>query len=358
MNAPQVKEVEVEQQKNSRGRILTGDRSTGRLHLGHYVGTLLNRVKLQREYDTFILIADIQGLSTHWEHPEIMPDVIRQVTLDYLAVGIDPEICNICVQSMIPQIAELSVIYGLFTRMNKLRHNPTLKTEAKQYGYMTGDDLMTGFDRLTYGFFGYPISQAADITFVRANLVPVGGDQVPHIELCRDIVGKFNQLYGKGKEIIPLPSALVGDVPRLKGLDGQSSMGKSLGNAIHLSDDDKTIEKTVMKAITDPQKIRKNDPGRPEVCNVFAYHRVFTPPDEVEQIACECRKGTLGCVADKQRLAQVLKDLVRPLRERRAPWEARPDDVIDILLKGTAIARNEGAQTMALVKEAMSIKYW
>ncbi len=348
----------MEQKTVRRKRILTGDRPTGRLHLGHYVGTLMNRVKLQKEFETFILIADIQALSTHWEHPEAMPETIRQVTLDYLAVGIDPEICNICVQSRIPQIAELTSIYGLFTRMNKLRHNPTLKTEAKAYGYMKGDDLIAGFDKLTYGFFGYPISQAADITFLRADLVPVGEDQVPHIELCRDIVGRFNQLYGKGKKIIPLPKALVGDIPRLRGLDGQSKMGKSLGNAVFLSDDDKAIEKAVMKAVTDPQKIRRGDPGRPEVCNIFAYHQAFTPKDEVECIARDCRKGTLGCVADKQRLIEVLQNLVAPFNEIRKSWESRPDDVLDILRQGTANASLEGEKTLSLVREAMNINYW
>jgi len=341
-----------------KGRILTGDRPTGRLHLGHYVGTLVNRVKLQNEYDTFILIADVQALSTHWKNPEHMPDIIRQVVLDYLSVGIDPSRSKICVQSMIPEIAELTVVYGLFTRMNKLRHNPTLKTEAKSYGYMSGDDLIAGFDKLTYGFFGYPISQAADITFVRANLVPVGEDQVPHIELCRDIVGRFNQLYGKGEEIIPIPQALVGDIPRLRGLDGQSKMGKSLGNAVYLSDDDEAIDTAVMKAVTDPQKIRKNDPGHPEVCNVFAYHQVFSAPDEVEQIACDCRNGTLGCVADKRRLAHVLKELINPFREKRAFWEKRPEDVDDILKSGTAAAKAEGEETMTRVREAMNIRYW
>jgi tryptophanyl-tRNA synthetase len=287
-----------------------------------------------------------------------MPDTVRQVALDYLAVGIDPEICNICVQSMIPQIAELTVIYGLFTRMNKLRHNPTLKTEAQQYGYMKGEDLIGGFDKLTYGFFGYPISQAADITFVRADLVPVGEDQVPHIELCRDIVGRFNQLYGRGTEIIPLPKALVGDVPRLTGLDGETKMSKSLGNAVFLSDGDEEIEKAVMKAITDPQKIRRGDPGRPEVCNIFAYHQAFTPADERQCIAEECRKGTLGCVADKKRLAKLLKELIGPFREKRSFWEERPADLLEILRNGTERAREEGERTLSLIKEAMSINYW
>lgn len=341
-----------------RKRILTGDRPTGKLHLGHYVGTLMNRVKLQHEYETFILIADVQALSTHWDRPEVLRETVREVALDYFAVGIDPAVSTICVQSMIPPIAELSVIYGLFTRMNKLRHNPTLKTEAQSYGYMKGDDLMLGFDKLTYGFFGYPISQAADITFVRANLVPVGEDQVPHIELCRDIVGWFNQLYGRGAQVIPQPEALVGDIPRLSGLDGQSKMGKSLGNAVLISDDDASILESVMRAVTDPQKIRRNDPGHPEVCNVFAYHRVFSPPDEVACIERDCRSGTLGCVEDKRRLARTLQQLVEPFRQRRAVWESRPDDVTDVLMSGTARARAEGEETLQIVRQAMGIDYW
>lgn len=342
----------------SRKRILTGDRPTGKLHLGHYVGTLKNRVRLQHEYDTFILIADVQALSTHWERPEILQETVRQVALDYFSVGIDPTISTICVQSMIPSIAELTVIYGLFTRMNKLRHNPTLKTEAQSYGYMRGDDLIAGFDKLTYGFFGYPISQAADITFVRAHLVPVGEDQVPHIELCRDIVGWFNRLYGRGREIIPQPEALVGDVPRLWGLDGQSKMGKSLGNAVLISDDDASIMESVMRAVTDPAKIRRSDPGHPDICNVFAYHRVFSPPDEVACIERDCRAGALGCVDDKRRLARTLQQLVEPFRQNRAQWERRPDDVWDVLRQGTARAREEGENTLAMVRQAMSITYW
>jgi tryptophanyl-tRNA synthetase len=223
---------------------------------------------------------------------------------------------------------------------------------------MKGDDLITGFDRLTYGFFGYPVSQAADITFVRANLVPVGEDQVPHIELCRDIVGWFNQLYGKGSSVLPLPEALVGDVPRLSGLDGQSKMGKSLGNAVLISDDDASILESVMKAVTDPQKIRRSDPGHPEVCNVFAYHRVFSPAEETARIERDCRSGSLGCVDDKRCLARVLQELVEPFRQRRAVWEGRADDVRDMLMRGTARAREEGAATLDLVRQAMGIKYW
>ncbi len=340
-------------------RILTGDRPTGKLHLGHYVGSLINRVKLQREYETFIIIADVQALTTHWQEPERIRQSVFNVALDNLAVGIDPEISTICVQSMIPEIAELTVIYGLFTNMNKLRHNPTTKAEALQYG-MIGEngDLTTGFDQLTYGFFGYPVSQAADITFVRANLVPVGEDQVPHIELCRDIVRKFNQLYGNGREIIPEPEALVSDVARLSALDGSAKMSKSLGNVINLSDERDEIERMVWKAITDPEKIRKNDKGHPEICNVYKYHRIFNTKENSDIVERDCKSGALGCVECKGRLTEVLDILLAPIRNRRKELEARMGDVEEILREGTKRARREGQETLKMVKEALKIDYF
>jgi len=346
-----------------RKRILTGDRPTGKLHLGHYVGSLINRVKLQHEYETFLLVADIQALTTHWERPELLSQAVLDVTMDNLAVGIDPEVTTLCVQSMLPEIAELTVIYGLFTNMNKLRHNPTTKAEAIQYGYTHSDDLVAGFDQLTYGFFGYPLSQAADITFVRADLVPVGEDQKPHIELTRDVVSKFNQLYGGGKEIIPLPEALIGEIPRLRALDGSAKMSKSLGNAIALADPPETVKEMVWKAVTDPAKIRKNDPGHPDICNVFAYHQIFQgtlnkTPDVVAEIERDCKSGALGCVECKGRLTDYLNGMLAPIRDRRRPYEENPDRVRDILREGTKRARQEGRETLALVKEAMKIDYF
>ena len=433
-----------------RKRILTGDRPTGKLHLGHYVGSLMNRVKLQDEYETFILVADIQALTTHWEQPEMLRQAVLDVTMDNLAVGLDPRKVTFCIQSYIPQIAELTVIYGLFTNMNKLRHNPTTKAEALQYGYLAGseddeakmreleaklnslkesveefnhvgairllelqeiskhEDVEIGialsceeedelkrlelakahystlelavdallsipsfarpalaqerFDQLTYGFFGYPVSQAADITFVRADAVPVGEDQVPHIELTRDIVRKFNKLYGGGKEIIPEPKAIVGEVARLRALDGDAKMSKSLGNAIYLSDDEKAVADAVRKGVTDPEKIRKNDPGHPDICNIFAYHKVFQEklnlqPEAVAEIERDCKSGALGCVECKARLTKVLNELLAPIRERRKPYEDNPQLVWDILQEGTARARGEGDKTLGMVKAAMKIDY-
>ncbi|EDV18614.1 hypothetical protein TRIADDRAFT_34916, partial [Trichoplax adhaerens] len=215
-------------------RILTGDRPTGKLHLGHYVGSLQNRVRLQKEYDTFLIIADVQALTTNFETPEKLSRDVRQVATDYLAVGIDPEVTTIFVQSMVPEIAELTVFYSMIVTVNQLRHNPTIKSEAAQYGY----------NDMTYGFLGYPVSQAADITFCKANLVPVGEDQLPHIEQTRRIVRKFNNLYAP---VFPEPEALVSDIPRLVGLDGKSKMSKSLDNAIYLSDSEEEVNRKVQK---------------------------------------------------------------------------------------------------------------
>ena len=223
-------------------RILTGDRTTGRLHLGHYVGSLQNRVRLQDEYETFILLADVQALTTHFNDPELINGSIYDVAIDNLSIGLDPEKVTFVQQSQVPAIAELTVFYSMLVSVNALRHNPTIKTEAKQYGY----------DDLSYGFLGYPVSQAADITFCNADLVPVGDDQVPHMEQARKIVRRFNDLYG---ETIKIPKELLSETPRLAGLDGNSKMGKSIGNAIYLSDSEETVIDKVKSAITDTNRI-------------------------------------------------------------------------------------------------------
>ncbi|MDH7482556.1 MAG: tryptophan--tRNA ligase [Armatimonadota bacterium] len=327
-----------------KGRILTGDRPTGPLHLGHYVGSLANRVKLQDEYETFIIIADVQALTTNFEHPEKLPADVRQVTQDYLAAGIDPEKTTIFVQSLVPEIAELTIFYSMFVTVNVLRHNPTIKTEAKQYGYKD----------MTYGFLGYPVSQAADITFCKANLVPVGADQVPHIEFARKIVRRFNELY---KPVLVEPEALVGEVGRLVGLDGNAKMSKSLGNCIYLSDSPEEVEKKVNMAVTDPARMRRSDPGHPNVCTVFAYHKVFNP-GFIKELKKECETAGIGCVECKKRLAKAINALLDPMRERRAKYEANPKLIDDILITGTKRAREEGAKTMAEVREAMCLDYF
>jgi len=330
--------------KKKEKRILTGDRPTGKLHLGHYVGSLQNRVELQDKYDTFLIIADVQALTTNFDKPEKLSEDVRQVARDYLAAGIDPEKTTIFVQSLVPEIAELTVFYSMIVTVNQLRHNPTIKSEAEQYGYK----------EMSYGFLGYPVSQAADITFCQANLVPVGEDQIPHIEQTRKIVRKFNNMYG---EVFPEPEALISDFPRLMGLDGKNKMSKSLNNAIYLSDSKDEVQQKIMQAKTDPARIHKDDPGHPEVCTVYHYHQAFNS-EESDEIAEKCRAGTIGCVACKKRLAEKLNAFLAPMRERRKKYLENPELVDRILMEGTEKAREEAQKTMEKVREVMKIDYF
>ena len=329
---------------NKKKRILTGDRPTGKLHLGHYVGSLQNRVELQNKYDTFLIIADVQALTTNFDQPEKLSEDVRQVARDYLAAGIDPEKTTIFVQSLVPEIAELTIFYSMIVTVNQLRHNPTIKSEAEQYGYK----------EMSYGFLGYPVSQAADITFCQANLVPVGEDQIPHVEQTRKIVRKFNNMYG---EVFPEPEALISDFPRLMGLDGKNKMSKSLNNAIYLSDSRDEVSQKIMKAKTDPARIHKDDPGHPEVCTVFHYHEAFNT-EESDEIAEKCRAGTIGCVACKKQMAEKLNDFLEPMRKRRKKYLENPELVDKILLEGTEKAREEAQETMEQVREVMKIDYF
>jgi len=324
--------------------ILTGDRPTGKLHLGHYVGSLLNRVKLQREYETYIIIADVQALTTNFERPENLKEDIFNITLDYLAAGLDPNICTIFIQSQVPAIHELAMYLGLIVPVNVLRHNPTIKTEAAQHG----------FKDMPYGFLGYPVSQTADICAFKANLVPVGEDQIPHIELTRKIVRRFNSLY---EPVLVEPEALVGDVPRLTGLDGTAKMSKSLNNAIFLSDSTDEVKQKVRSAVTDTQRIRATDIGHPDICSVYSYHQVFSQA-EVPTIREECEGGKIGCVACKQKLTNAINQLLEPMRARRAGLMNRPDIIWDILHDGTAKAAEVTSQTLEEVREAMKINYF
>jgi tryptophanyl-tRNA synthetase len=326
-------------------RILTGDRPTGPLHLGHYVGSVANRVKLQDEYESFIIMADIQMLTTHFDHPEKLHHDVLAVAMDNLACGLDPGKATLFIQSMVPEIAELTIIYSNLVTVQQLMHNPTIKTEAAQYNFE---------ESMPLGFLTYPVSQAADITFCRAHLVPVGADQLPHIEQTRKIVRKFNATYA---EVLIEPDAKVSEVSRLVGLDGNAKMSKSLGNAIYLSDPPDEVKKKVSCALTDPARIHPTDKGHPDVCVVYAYHKVFNPEGRSE-IEERCRAGTIGCVPCKKLLVDVLNRFLAPIRERRAVYEKDPDTVWDILKKGTTRAHEEGAKTMALVREAMHISYF
>jgi len=325
-------------------RILTGDRPTGPLHLGHYVGSLENRVKLQYEYETFIIIADVQALSTNFEHPEKLKEDIRQVASDYLAVGIDPEVSTIFIQSKIPEILELTTYYSMFVTVNSLKHNPTIKTEAKERGYK----------EMMYGFLGYPVSQAADISIFAAHLVPVGQDQVPHIELTRKIVRRFNELYSR---VLIEPEALVGECPRLLGLDGSSKMSKSLNNAIYLSDSPDTIKKKVWSAITDPARIHPTDPGHPHICTIFSYQSIFNR-DFAGELESVCKDGRIGCVECKNRLFRAIETVLEPMRERRKKYENNPNLITEILINGIKRARTVAQETMTDVRRAMHLDYF
>lgn len=322
-------------------RILTGDRPTGRLHLGHYVGSLRSRAELQNDYEEFILVADVQALTTHFEHPELIHDSIYQITMDNLSVGLDPEKVTFVQQSMVPSIAELTLFYSMLVTVPQLSHNPTIKSEAKNYGYK----------EMTYGFLGYPVSQTADITFCNADLVPVGEDQIPHIEMARKIVRKFNDMYGTS---ITEPEYKLSSVSRLCGLDGNAKMGKSLGNAVYLSDSAEVVSQKVRTAVTDTNRISVKIPGNPDVCTVYQYHKAFNE-GEVENVCSMCRNAQIGCVACKKLLAEKMNALLEPIRERRAHYEAHMDEVKEILSEGTKKANEIGNAHISSIKEKMHV---
>lgn len=330
--------------------ILTGDRPTGKLHIGHYFGSLQNRAALQDEYEMYLIIADIQALTDNFNDPEKVRKNVYEVVMDNLAVGVDPKKSHIFIQSMIPEIAELTVIYSNLVTVARLERNPTVKTEMKQKKELFGNEGSS----VTYGFLGYPVSQAADITAFDADLVPVGEDQLPVVEQTKEIVRKFNSMYG---EILKDPDTLVGEVARVKGLDGNNKMGKSLGNAIYLSDDEKTITEKVMLAVTDKNKIKKDDPADPEVCMVAYYHKMFSK-DDCKTIFDECRKGQRGCVDCKKQLSRNINTFLTPIRERRMYYEQRPELVKQIIYEGTQKAREKARETMKKVKEAVKINYF
>lgn len=331
-------------------RILTGDRPTGRLHIGHYFGSLRKRVEMQNSglYDMYILIADVQALTDNFNNPEKVHKNVRELAIDYLSCGIDPEKTTIYIQSMIPETAELTIYYSNLVTVARLERNPTVKTEIAQKREIFGESV-------TYGFLGYPVSQAADITTFEGELVPVGEDQLPLIEQCREIVRKFNSIYG---DVLKEPEAVLSEGKRIKGLDGNEKMGKSLGNAIYLSDSEEEINNKVMSAITDPKRIKKDDKGNPDVCMVYYYHKLFTEKEKVESICKECKAGTRGCVACKKELAQNIIETLKPIREKRKYYEEHPEVVDKILIEGTAKAQTIAQETMKKIKEAMKLNYF
>ncbi len=331
-------------------RILTGDRPTGRLHIGHYFGSLKKRIEMQNsgEYDMFILIADVQALTDNFNNPEKVRKNVRELAMDYLSSGIDPEKTTIYVQSMIPETAELTVYYSNLVTIARLQRNPTVKTEIAQKKDLFGESV-------TYGFLGYPVSQAADITTFKGELVPAGEDQEPLIEQCREIVRKFNSIYG---DVLVEPKIVLSEGKRIKGLDGNEKMGKSLGNAIYLSDTEEEITRKVMSAVTDPNRIKKDDLGNPDICMVSYYHKLFTSSEDVKVVCEECRAGKRGCVACKKQLAKNIIDYLAPIREKRKYYEEHPELVDKILKEGTEKARKVAKETMRDVKKAMKLDYF
>lgn len=328
--------------------ILTGDRPTGPLHLGHYVGSLKNRVKLQHECRQFVIIADLQALTDHAENPDLVRKNVYEVMLDYLASGIDPRLSTIFIQSLVPELAELTMYYMNLVTIARLERNPTVKAEIQQKDF-TGE--------IPAGFLTYPVSQAADITAFKANLVPVGEDQKPMIEQTNELLRKFNRVYGCN--VFPEVNALIPEIARLPGIDGKAKMSKSLGNAVYLSDPTETIGRKVKMMFTDPNHLRVEDPGVVEDNVVFAYLDAFDmDKHEVEALKARYRLGGLGDGVVKQRLKDVLEDLLEPMRKKRQEFAADPGEVWNLLRQGTDAARTVAANTLSEVRRAMRIDYF
>ena len=323
----------------AKNRVLSGMRPSGKLHLGNYAGALENWVKLQDEFDSFFFVADWHALTTNPAAAFEVKENTIQMVIDWLSTGIDPE-HPIFIQSEIKQHAELHLLFSMLITKERLERNPTLKEQIRDLHQET----------MIYGHLGYPVLQAADILIYKANVVPVGEDQAPHVEITRELARKFNQTYS---EVFPEPATRLTTFARLPGLDGRK-MGKSNNNFILLSDPEDEISKKVRTAVTDPEKVRRNDPGHPDVCNVFTYHQKFNP-HEIDQIREDCESGILGCVACKQNCSKKIADYFEPKREKRDQYEKQPDDVQDVLNTGIKKARHVAEQTMNDVYKAMKM---
>ena len=319
-------------------RILSGMRPTGKLHIGHYVGALENWVKLQDKYESYHLIADYHVLTTDLKTDKIYNDTIDML-IDWLAAGLDPVKSPMFRQSQIKEHTELYLIFSMLITANRLERNPTVKEQARALH----------IEQIIFGHLGYPVLQAADILLYKGDAVPVGEDQVPHVEITREIARRFNYQYG---EVFPEPEALLTKFSRLPGLDGAAKMSKSLGNTILLSDDPETVKAKLKKAVTDPLKVRRHDPGRPEICLVFAYHKKFNP-EEVPQIERDCRSGALGCVDCKMNCSAKISSFLEPIIEKRKYYENNMNEVLDILSDGEARGKKIAEETMADVHEKM-----
>ena len=321
-------------------RVLSGTRPTGKLHLGNLLGALENFKRLEGQ-DSYFMIADWHALTTEYESHISIRDNVMEVAMDYLASGLDPKKCTIFVQSEVPQHAELALLLGMITPLGWLERNPTYKEQLRE---------MTGRDLTTHGFLGYPVLQAADILLYKAEKVPVGEDQLPHLELTREIARRFNHLYG---QVFPEPEAILTQAPKLLGLDGRK-MSKSYGNTIELSDSPEMVDKKVMQMVTDPARKRREDKGHPDVCPVYFYHKLLKNP-QVGKVAHECSEALRGCVDCKQEMAGHLKNFMRPIYERRKDWEKRKNEVEKILDQGSQKARDIAGQTLREAKKAAGI---
>ncbi len=330
--------------------ILTGIRPTGNLHLGHYFGAVSNWVELQDKYTSYIEIADVQALTDNFNNPDKVRKNVKELAIDLLSCGIDPSKVVIFVQSMIPEIAEITVYFSNLVTIARLYRNPTTKAEINQKKELFGNSG----ESVTYGFLGYPVSQAADITVFDGALVPVGEDQLPLLEQCREIVRKFNGIYG---ETFVEPEQLLTQNTRIKGLDGNEKMGKSLGNAIYLVDDYETISKKIMSAVTDPNKIRKDDKANPDVCMVYYYHKLVNQGN-LNTVCDECKNGRRGCVACKKELIEAMMQFLKPIQEKRKYYEEHSDIVDKILKNGTLKAQEYAKTKMKLVRKNMKINYF
>jgi tryptophanyl-tRNA synthetase len=324
-------------------RILSGMRPTGKLHLGHYCGALQNWVRLQKEYQCFYMIADWHALTTDYERIGPIQEYTLDMVTDMIAAGIDPEKSTLFVQSQVKEHAELALLLGMLTPLSWLERVPTYKEQMQQ---------LTGRDLSTFGFLGYPLLQAADIMIYKAHAVPVGVDQQPHIELTREVARRFNFFYG---DIFPEPECLLAEESKILGLDNRK-MSKSYDNAIFLSDTPDVIRKKVGTMITDPARIKRSDPGHPEVCNVFTFHKIFSPEGVTEEVRFKCEHAEIGCVEDKKKMAEYLITAIAPHQARRAELAKQPDRIRDILNQGNKKAAEFAERTMDEVRKAMKLK--
>jgi tryptophanyl-tRNA synthetase len=325
--------------------VLSGMRSTGKIHLGNYFGALKNWVSLQDQYRCFYFAADWHALTSDYADPSQIAQNTIEMVIDWIAAGLDPERSTIFIQSMVPDHAELHLLLSMLTPLGWLERVPTYKEQIQQ---------VENKDLSTYGFLGYPVLQTVDIAIYRAHFVPVGEDQASHLEISREIVRRFNHLYGAA--IFPEPQALFTPTPKVPGIDGRK-MSKSYGNAINLSDSPEVILQKCKQMFTDPQRIKRSDPGRPEVCNLYDFHHLVSPPEIQERVAHQCRAALIGCVDDKKLLAQILIDYLEPIRRRREELLRDRDRVFDILVDGSRRARERTAETMEAVRSAMGLDY-